>query len=219
MADHLPAPASLGTLGLVAEGFAPGPSLTTPDPVTLHGMLAELARAGIGAAAMEASSHGIEQRRLDGVRLAAAGFTNLTRDHLDYHGDMEAYFAAKRRLFEALPPEAPAAINIDDPRADQLLGIVRRPISYALTREADVWPTSLTLTLVLLLVAGAAAVPVARRAPTPSVGAGPYSVPSPDALLTASAATPPPGSGGRFADVDPVPPPARARRASGWSTV
>ena len=81
------------------------------------------------------------------TRFGAAIFTNLTRDHLDYHGDMEAYFAAKRRLFEVLPPEAPAAINVDDPRGDQLLEIVRRPISYALNREADVWPTSLTLTL------------------------------------------------------------------------
>ncbi|WP_135470331.1 UDP-N-acetylmuramoyl-L-alanyl-D-glutamate--2,6-diaminopimelate ligase [Crenalkalicoccus roseus] len=106
--------ASLGTLGLVAEGFAPGASLTTPDPVTLHATLADLARAGVRCAAMEASSHGIEQRRLDGARLAAAGFTNLTRDHLDYHGSMAAYRAAKLRLFEALlPPGAPAVANAE----------------------------------------------------------------------------------------------------------
>ena len=96
--------ASLGTLGLVAEGFPRGPSLTTPDPVALHATLAALARAGFGAAAMEASSHGLDQRRLDGVVLAAAGFTNLTRDHLDYHGSMEAYRAAKLRLFDTLLP-------------------------------------------------------------------------------------------------------------------
>ena len=96
--------ASLGTLGLRAEGFPPGPSLTTPDPVALHAMLAALARAGFGAAAMEASSHGLDQRRLDGVVLAAAGFTNLTRDHLDYHGTMAAYRAAKLRLFDTLLP-------------------------------------------------------------------------------------------------------------------
>jgi UDP-N-acetylmuramoyl-L-alanyl-D-glutamate--2,6-diaminopimelate ligase len=101
--------ASLGTLGLVAEGFPPGPSLTTPDPVALHATLAALARAGVGAAAMEASSHGIDQRRLDGVVLAAAGFTNLTRDHLDYHGSMEAYRAAKLRLFDTLLPSGAAA--------------------------------------------------------------------------------------------------------------
>ncbi len=97
--------ASLGTLGLVAEGFPAGESLTTPDPVSLHGMLAALASAGVGRVAMEASSHGLDQRRLDGVALAAAGFTNLTRDHLDYHGDMAAYRAAKLRLFDTLLPE------------------------------------------------------------------------------------------------------------------
>jgi UDP-N-acetylmuramoyl-L-alanyl-D-glutamate--2,6-diaminopimelate ligase len=106
--------ASLGTLGLVAEGFEAGPSLTTPDPVALHATLAALAGAGVERAAMEASSHGIAQRRLDGVRLAAAGFTNLTRDHLDYHGTMEAYRAAKLRLFEALlQPGAPVVLNAD----------------------------------------------------------------------------------------------------------
>ena len=106
--------ASLGTLGLVATGFPPGPSLTTPDPVALHATLAALARAGFGAVAMEASSHGIEQRRLDGVRLHAAGFTNLTRDHLDYHGTMAAYRAAKLRLFETLlPAEGVAAANAE----------------------------------------------------------------------------------------------------------
>ena len=101
--------ASLGTLGLVAEGFPPGPSLTTPDPVSLHATLATLARAGFGAAAMEASSHGLDQRRLDGVVLAAAGFSNLTRDHLDYHGDMAGYRAAKLRLFDTLLPVGAAA--------------------------------------------------------------------------------------------------------------
>nr|WP_235907891.1 UDP-N-acetylmuramoyl-L-alanyl-D-glutamate--2,6-diaminopimelate ligase [Siccirubricoccus phaeus] len=106
--------ASLGTLGLVAEGFPPGPSLTTPDPLGLHATLPALARAGVGRAAMEASSHGIEQRRLDGVKLAAAGFTNLTRDHLDYHGTLAAYRDAKLRLFRALlPPGAPAVANAD----------------------------------------------------------------------------------------------------------
>nr|WP_328734047.1 UDP-N-acetylmuramoyl-L-alanyl-D-glutamate--2,6-diaminopimelate ligase [Falsiroseomonas selenitidurans] len=102
--------ASLGTLGLRAEGFPEGPSLTTPDPVALQGQLAALADAGFTAAALEASSHGLEQRRLDGVALAAAGFTNLTRDHLDYHGDMAAYAAAKLRLFDTLLPPGAAAV-------------------------------------------------------------------------------------------------------------
>ncbi|NDG50261.1 MAG: UDP-N-acetylmuramoyl-L-alanyl-D-glutamate--2,6-diaminopimelate ligase [Rhodospirillales bacterium] len=100
--------ASLGTLGLIAPGFPRGESLTTPDPVSLHATLAALARAGIGHLAMEASSHGLDQRRLDGVRLAVAGFTNLTRDHLDYHGDMAAYRAAKLRLFDTLLPQGGA---------------------------------------------------------------------------------------------------------------
>ena len=106
--------ASLGTLGLVAETMPSGPSLTTPDPVALQAMLAALSRAGVTHAAMEASSHGIDQRRLDGVRLAAAGFSNLTRDHLDYHGSMAAYRAAKLRLFDTLlPAGATAALNAD----------------------------------------------------------------------------------------------------------
>ena len=102
--------ASLGTLGLVAQGFPAGPSLTTPDPVALHGTLAALARGGVTHAAMEASSHGIEQRRLDGVTLAAAGFSNLTRDHLDYHGTMVAYRATKLRLFDTLLPAGATAV-------------------------------------------------------------------------------------------------------------
>jgi UDP-N-acetylmuramoyl-L-alanyl-D-glutamate--2,6-diaminopimelate ligase len=101
--------ASLGTLGLIAPGFAAGPGLTTPDPVALSDTLARLSRASIQSAAIEASSHGLDQFRLDGVRLAAGAFTNLTRDHLDYHGGMDAYRTAKLRLFgELLPPGAPA---------------------------------------------------------------------------------------------------------------
>jgi UDP-N-acetylmuramoyl-L-alanyl-D-glutamate--2,6-diaminopimelate ligase len=108
--------ASLGTLGVETEG-APPPAdppaaLTTPDPVALAETLAALARAGIDHAAMEASSHGLDQCRLDGVALAGAGFTNLTRDHLDYHGTEAAYRAAKLRLFDTLLPEgAPAVAN------------------------------------------------------------------------------------------------------------
>jgi len=106
--------ASLGTLGLIAPGFDPGPGLTTPDPVSLAETLAGLARHGITKAAIEASSHGLDQFRLDGVSLAAAAFTNLTRDHLDYHGTLEAYRHAKLRLFEVLlPAKAPAIVHAD----------------------------------------------------------------------------------------------------------
>ncbi|WP_144404662.1 UDP-N-acetylmuramoyl-L-alanyl-D-glutamate--2,6-diaminopimelate ligase [Belnapia sp. F-4-1] len=112
--------ASLGTLGLIAPGFPGGASLTTPDPVALHAQFAALAQAGFGHAAIEASSHGIEQRRLDGVRLAAAGFTNLTRDHLDYHRTMEAYRAAKLRLFDTLLDPGAAAIASTEMEAETL---------------------------------------------------------------------------------------------------
>jgi UDP-N-acetylmuramoyl-L-alanyl-D-glutamate--2,6-diaminopimelate ligase len=108
------AAASLGTLGINAPGFDPGPGLTTPDPVSLAEILAGLRRTGIRHAAMEASSHGLDQARLDGVRLTAGAFTNLTRDHLDYHGTVEAYRAAKLRLFsDLLPDGAPAVANAD----------------------------------------------------------------------------------------------------------
>ena len=101
--------ASLGTLGLIAPGFPEGASLTTPDPVTLATTMAALKAARIDHVALEASSHGLDQYRLDGLTLSGAAFTNLTRDHLDYHGDMAAYAEAKLRLFaELLPPGAPA---------------------------------------------------------------------------------------------------------------
>jgi UDP-N-acetylmuramoyl-L-alanyl-D-glutamate--2,6-diaminopimelate ligase len=106
--------ASLGTIGLVKPDGGVYGSLTTPDPVTLHKTLAELASEGVTHIAFEASSHGLDQHRLDGVRLKAAAFTNLGRDHLDYHPTIEAYFAAKLRLFsELLPPGATAVVNTD----------------------------------------------------------------------------------------------------------
>ena len=106
--------ASLGTVGIVTNRWASYGSLTTPDPVTLHATLARLADDGIEALAMEASSHGIEQRRLDGVALSAVGFTNLGRDHLDYHNTLDDYLAAKLRLFTCLAqPGIPAVINAD----------------------------------------------------------------------------------------------------------
>ncbi len=114
--------ASLGTLGVITSDGAHYGSLTTPDPVTLHGTLARLARDGVDRLAMEASSHGIEQRRLDGVRLAAAGFTNLGRDHLDYHATVEAYLAAKLRLFDTLlGGDRPVVVNADGAEAGRVL--------------------------------------------------------------------------------------------------
>ena len=104
--------ASIGTLGVIAPGIPPGPGLTTPDPISLARTLADFARHGIQHVAMEASSHGLDQYRLDGVKLAGAGFTNLTRDHLDYHVTMASYRAAKLRLAGALlPPKAPLVVH------------------------------------------------------------------------------------------------------------
>jgi UDP-N-acetylmuramoyl-L-alanyl-D-glutamate--2,6-diaminopimelate ligase len=121
--------ASVGTLGVEAPQLdwaqpATGYNLTTPDPVTLHQELADLAKAGVTHLAMEASSHGLEQYRLDGVQLRAAAFTNLTRDHLDYHGSMGAYFNAKARLYtEVLPPGSLVVINADSDYSKRLVDL------------------------------------------------------------------------------------------------
>ena len=102
--------ASLGTLGLEPPRPDAPKSLTTPDPVDLHRCLDALAGDGVECLAMEASSHGLDQYRLDGVRVAAAAFTNLSRDHLDYHPDMEAYLAAKARLFDPIVVDGGTAV-------------------------------------------------------------------------------------------------------------
>ncbi|MER9349333.1 UDP-N-acetylmuramoyl-L-alanyl-D-glutamate--2,6-diaminopimelate ligase [Mesorhizobium sp. M0239] len=117
------AAASIGTTGVVAPGRNDYGSLTTPDPVALHQLLRELAGAGVTHASMEASSHGLDQRRLDGVKLAAGGFTNLGRDHMDYHPTIEDYHRAKLRLFDTLLPKgAPAVIFADDPWSAPTIG-------------------------------------------------------------------------------------------------
>ncbi len=134
--------ASLGTLGLVSPAGRRAGPLTTPDPVALHRDLAALAKDGVEHAAVEASSHGLAQFRLDGVRIAAAAFTNLTRDHLDYHGDMAAYRAAKDRLFaELLAPAGAAILNADSPEFERLTALCRehghRVIGYGAAASAE----------------------------------------------------------------------------------
>ena len=115
--------ANLGTMGILGDFHGPL-AHTTPEPITLHRVLAEMAGAGITHAAMEASSHGLDQFRLDGVRLKAGAFTNFSQDHLDYHANFDAYFAAKAGLFTRVLPEgATAVINIDDERGPELAGI------------------------------------------------------------------------------------------------
>jgi UDP-N-acetylmuramoyl-L-alanyl-D-glutamate--2,6-diaminopimelate ligase len=118
--------ASIGTLGLQTSDVHGEGSLTTPDAVTLQRLAAGLARDGIDHLAIEASSHGLDQHRVDGLVLDAAAFTNLSRDHYDYHGSPEAYFAAKRRLFaELLPQGAAAVLNADVPEFPDLAGLAR----------------------------------------------------------------------------------------------
>lgn len=110
--------AAIGTVGLSAPWGESYGSLTTPDPIALHRILDEVAGRGVTHLAMEASSHGLDQHRLDGVRLQAGGFTNLSRDHLDYHPTVEAYRDAKLRLFsDLLPAGAAAVIERDHPEA------------------------------------------------------------------------------------------------------
>jgi len=129
---------NLGTTGI--EGAWRYPlAHTTPEPITLHRALAEAARNKVTHVAMEASSHGLDQRRLDGVMLAAAGFTNFTQDHLDYHKTFAAYFEAKMGLFtRVLSEDGVAVVNLDDPkghevaslctvRGQEVIGVGRHP--------------------------------------------------------------------------------------------
>jgi UDP-N-acetylmuramoyl-L-alanyl-D-glutamate--2,6-diaminopimelate ligase len=117
--------ANMGTTGVEGAYTAPM-THTTPEPITLHRLLAEMARAGVTHAAMEASSHGLAQRRLDGVQLTAAAFTNFSQDHLDYHASFDEYFAAKAGLFSrVLPEEGTAVINLDDPRGPEMAEIAQ----------------------------------------------------------------------------------------------
>ncbi|MFV0301596.1 MAG: UDP-N-acetylmuramoyl-L-alanyl-D-glutamate--2,6-diaminopimelate ligase [Paracoccus sp. (in: a-proteobacteria)] len=116
---------SLGTMGVEGD-YQAKLTHTTPDPLTLHRILSEAAAAGVTHAAMEASSHGLDQRRLDGVRIEAAAFTNFSQDHLDYHKSFDDYFAAKALLFNHILEEgAGAVINVDSDRGRQMAGIAR----------------------------------------------------------------------------------------------
>jgi UDP-N-acetylmuramoyl-L-alanyl-D-glutamate--2,6-diaminopimelate ligase len=120
---------------------------TTPEAPDLQAFMRDMVAGGCGACVMEVSSHALALKRVDGIQFAAAVFTNLTRDHLDFHADMEDYFAAKRRLFEMLPADAPALINVDDPRGASLVEVVKRPVTYAINKPADVSPGPLSYSL------------------------------------------------------------------------
>jgi UDP-N-acetylmuramoyl-L-alanyl-D-glutamate--2,6-diaminopimelate ligase len=119
--------ASIGTIGVVSPAGETYGSLTTPDPVELHRTLDALAGEGVTHLALEASSHGLDQHRLDGVRIAAGAFTNLSRDHLDYHSTIEAYLAAKLRLFtDLVVPDGTAVIDVDDCYAGQVVDAAKK---------------------------------------------------------------------------------------------
>ncbi len=120
---------------------------TTPEAPDLQRLLREMVDRGLGACAMEVSSHALALNRVGELRFAAGIFSNLTRDHLDFHGDMEQYYIAKRKLFELLPDSAPSIVNIDDPRGVELAATVRRPVTYAIDRPADVSPSQLRYSL------------------------------------------------------------------------
>ena len=122
-------------------------SRTTPEAPDVQRLLREMVGAGNRSCVMEVSSHALALKRVDGMRFAAAIFTNLTRDHLDFHADMEQYFAAKRRLFDMLEPSAPGVVNADDPRAATLAQVCATTLTYGMQKAADVRPEDLSMDL------------------------------------------------------------------------
>jgi UDP-N-acetylmuramoyl-L-alanyl-D-glutamate--2,6-diaminopimelate ligase len=137
----------IGTVGYRVGNREFDAARTTPEAPELQRMLRDMVAQGCGACVMEVSSHALSLKRADYLRFASGIFTNLTRDHLDFHGDMEEYFAAKRRLFELLPDHAVAITNADDPRGAQMAAAARRPVTYAIDAPADVKPGSLQFSL------------------------------------------------------------------------
>ena len=137
----------VGTVGYRIGEVELEAARTTPEAPELQRMLRDMLAKGCTACVMEVSSHALSLRRADHLRFAAGVFTNLTRDHLDFHRDMEDYFLAKRRLFELLPPDAVAVTNVDDPRGAQIAAFARRPVTYAVDAAADVRPGPLTFSL------------------------------------------------------------------------
>jgi UDP-N-acetylmuramoyl-L-alanyl-D-glutamate--2,6-diaminopimelate ligase len=137
----------LGTVTYRLGGEEREASRTTPEAPDVQQLLNEMIAQGCRSAVMEVSSHALALKRVDGMRFAAGIFTNLTRDHLDFHEDMENYFLAKRRLFEMLPGDAPGVINLDDPRGASLIEVCRRPVTFAISRPADVTPGPLNISL------------------------------------------------------------------------
>ena len=146
-AHRMPA-ASLGTLGLRQESAVSPTGFTTPEAGQLHRIFSDLLDGAIQAVVMEVSSHALDQHRVDDVDFDAAAFTNLTREHLDYHQDMDAYLAAKLRLFKLLAPGRPAVVNVDDPAGDRFIEVAPGPvITYSLEKPAVLQVVHLGLSL------------------------------------------------------------------------
>jgi UDP-N-acetylmuramoyl-L-alanyl-D-glutamate--2,6-diaminopimelate ligase len=137
----------IGTVGYQIGGPEIPATRTTPEAPELQRMLKEMVDAGCGACVMEVSSHALALRRVDYLHFSAVIFTNLTRDHLDFHRDMEDYFLAKRRLFELLPPGGIGVSNLDDPRGAAFAAAAPRPVTYAIDAPADVRSGPLSLSL------------------------------------------------------------------------
>ena len=135
----------IGTIEYRVDGRTIPADRTTPDPVLIHSLLAEMVARGCGAAVMEVSSHALDQKRVEAIRFNVGVFTNLTQDHLDYHRDLDEYLEAKARLFRMLgdypddPSPRRAVVNVDDPRAARIIEVARAPvITYGLSTPADV---------------------------------------------------------------------------------
>jgi UDP-N-acetylmuramoyl-L-alanyl-D-glutamate--2,6-diaminopimelate ligase len=137
----------LGTVAYRVGSETREATRTTPEAPDVQALLREMVDRGCGMCAMEVSSHALSLRRVDGIAFAAAVFTNLTRDHLDFHADMDDYFRAKRRLFEMLPPDAPSLLNVDDPRGVALIEAGGRPVTYAINGAADITPGPVSFSL------------------------------------------------------------------------
>ena len=137
----------LGTVGYRIGDETREATRTTPEAPDVQALLREMADRGCRACTMEVSSHALSLHRVEDITFAAAIFTNLTRDHLDFHRDMEAYFQAKRRLFEMVPRTAPSVINLDDPRGASLVEVGGRPVTYAIGKSADITPGPLSFTI------------------------------------------------------------------------
>ena len=131
----------IGTVTYRIGGVEAEAPHTTPEAPDVQALLRRMVEQGAAACVMEVSSHALAMRRVDRTRFDAAVFTNLTRDHLDFHADMADYFAAKRRLFDMLPPGAPWVVNLDDPAGRRLAGMAGRPVTYAVADgRAEVRP-------------------------------------------------------------------------------